>query len=68
MTTNFVTVPISVIASMKKIKSCINNNLLLAQALRSSSKLVRYIDPPVFKKWFSWFLGLFVFQSFVGCK
>ncbi|PWA76671.1 Ataxin-2, C-terminal [Artemisia annua] len=33
-------VPISVIASMKKIKSCINNNLLLAQALRSSSKLV----------------------------
>ncbi|KAI3803680.1 hypothetical protein L1987_31840 [Smallanthus sonchifolius] len=33
-------VPISVIASMKKIKSCITNNNLLAQALRSSSKLV----------------------------
>ncbi|KAK1431212.1 hypothetical protein QVD17_14511 [Tagetes erecta] len=33
-------VPISVIASMKKIKSCINNNQLLAQALCSSSKLV----------------------------
>ncbi|KAL4588757.1 hypothetical protein LXL04_001652 [Taraxacum kok-saghyz] len=33
-------VPISVIASMKKIKSCITNNHLLAQALRSSSKLV----------------------------
>ncbi|KAI3525395.1 hypothetical protein L1887_04160 [Cichorium endivia] len=33
-------VPISVIASMKKIKSCISNNHLLAQALRSSSKLV----------------------------
>nr|GEV00037.1 la-related protein 6C [Tanacetum cinerariifolium] len=33
-------VAISVIASMKKIKSCINNNLLLGQALRSSSKLV----------------------------
>ncbi|KAI3821707.1 hypothetical protein L1987_09279 [Smallanthus sonchifolius] len=34
------TFPISVIASMKKIKSCITNNNLLAQALRSSSKLV----------------------------
>ncbi|KAI3755530.1 hypothetical protein L1987_55333 [Smallanthus sonchifolius] len=33
-------VPISVIASMKKIKSCITNNQLLAQALCSSSKLV----------------------------
>ncbi|KAJ9537795.1 hypothetical protein OSB04_030528 [Centaurea solstitialis] len=33
-------VPMSVIASMKKIKSCITNNHLLAQALRSSSKLV----------------------------
>ncbi|XP_076949111.1 la-related protein 6C-like [Bidens hawaiensis] len=33
-------VPISVIASMKKIKACITNNNLLAQALRSSSKLV----------------------------
>ncbi|XP_071691760.1 la-related protein 6C-like [Rutidosis leptorrhynchoides] len=33
-------VPISVIASMKKIKSCVNNNHLLAQALRSSSKLI----------------------------
>ncbi|KAL7582224.1 hypothetical protein Lser_V15G45794 [Lactuca serriola] len=33
-------VPISVIASMKKIKSCITNNHLLAQALCSSSKLV----------------------------
>ncbi|KAM7482532.1 hypothetical protein LguiB_007115 [Lonicera macranthoides] len=33
-------VPIAVIASTKKIKSLINNNNLLAQALRSSSKLV----------------------------
>ncbi|KAK9048314.1 hypothetical protein SSX86_032721 [Deinandra increscens subsp. villosa] len=33
-------VPISVIASMKKIKSSITNNILLAQTLRSSSKLV----------------------------
>ncbi|KAH7575189.1 hypothetical protein ACOSP7_005369 [Xanthoceras sorbifolium] len=33
-------VPISVIASTKKIKSLVNNNHLLAQALRSSSKLV----------------------------
>ncbi|XP_071729975.1 la-related protein 6C [Rutidosis leptorrhynchoides] len=33
-------VPISVIASMKKIKSCITNNHLLSQALCSSSKLV----------------------------
>uniref|UniRef100_A0A5B6YI82 Putative la-related protein 6C isoform X1 n=1 Tax=Davidia involucrata TaxID=16924 RepID=A0A5B6YI82_DAVIN len=33
-------VPISVIASMKKVKSLITNNQLLAQALRSSSKLV----------------------------
>ncbi|KAJ0608042.1 putative lupus La protein [Helianthus annuus] len=33
-------VPISVIASMKKIKSCITNNQLLAQALCASSKLV----------------------------
>ncbi|KAK9074027.1 hypothetical protein SSX86_006622 [Deinandra increscens subsp. villosa] len=33
-------VPISVIASMKKIKSCITNNQLLVQALSSSSKLV----------------------------
>ncbi|KAL8264606.1 hypothetical protein R6Q59_022736 [Mikania micrantha] len=37
-------VPISVIASMKKIKSCISNNLLLAQALCSSSKLVVSTD------------------------
>ncbi|KAI3702451.1 hypothetical protein L6452_28189 [Arctium lappa] len=33
-------VPISVIASMKKVKSCITNNHLLAQALCSSTKLV----------------------------
>ncbi|KAA8536164.1 hypothetical protein F0562_028642 [Nyssa sinensis] len=33
-------VPISVIASMKKVKSLITNNQLLTQALRSSSKLV----------------------------
>ncbi|KAK2991473.1 hypothetical protein RJ640_016508 [Escallonia rubra] len=33
-------VPISVIASAKKIKSLISNNHLLAQALRSSTKLV----------------------------
>ncbi|XP_057964359.1 la-related protein 6C [Malania oleifera] len=33
-------VPISVIASSKKIKSLVNNNHLLAQALRSSSKLL----------------------------
>ncbi|KAK3195692.1 hypothetical protein Dsin_027002 [Dipteronia sinensis] len=33
-------VPISVIASTKKIKSLVSNNHLLAQALRSSSKLV----------------------------
>ncbi|KAD4179187.1 hypothetical protein E3N88_27778 [Mikania micrantha] len=37
-------VPISVIASMKKIKSCISNNQLLAQALCSSSKLVVSTD------------------------
>lgn len=34
------TVPLSVIGSMKKIKSLVGNNHLLAQALRSSSKLV----------------------------
>ncbi|KAF9608682.1 hypothetical protein IFM89_010466 [Coptis chinensis] len=33
-------VPISVVASSKKIKSLVNNNHLLAQALRTSSKLV----------------------------
>ncbi|KAJ0010461.1 hypothetical protein Pint_34474 [Pistacia integerrima] len=33
-------VPISVLASMKKIKSLVGNNQMLAQALRSSSKLV----------------------------
>ncbi|XP_050231994.1 la-related protein 6C [Mercurialis annua] len=33
-------VPISVIASTKKMKSLVNNNHLLAQALQSSSKLV----------------------------
>ncbi|KAF5197676.1 La-related protein like [Thalictrum thalictroides] len=33
-------VPLSVIASSKKIKSIVNNNHLLAQALRTSSKLV----------------------------
>lgn len=33
-------VPISVIASSKKIKSLVSNNHLLAQALRSSSKLI----------------------------
>lgn len=34
------TVPISVVASTKKMKSLISNNHMLAQALRSSSKLV----------------------------
>ncbi|KAH9695715.1 hypothetical protein WN943_024504 [Citrus x changshan-huyou] len=33
-------VPLSVIGSMKKIKSLVGNNHLLAQALRSSSKLI----------------------------
>ncbi|KAF5444028.1 hypothetical protein F2P56_036535 [Juglans regia] len=33
-------VPISAIASVKKIKSLVSNNLMLAQALRSSSRLV----------------------------
>ncbi|XP_042494038.1 la-related protein 6C [Macadamia integrifolia] len=33
-------VPISVIASLKKIKSLVSNNHLLVQALRSSSKLI----------------------------
>lgn len=36
----FVTVPISVVASTKKMKSLISNNHMLAQTLRSSSKLV----------------------------
>lgn len=36
----FVSVPISVVASTKKMKSLISNNHMLAQALRSSSKLV----------------------------
>lgn len=35
-----VTVPISFIASTKKIKSLVSNSHSLAQALRSSSKLV----------------------------
>lgn len=36
----FLSVPVSVVASTKKMKSLISNNHMLAQALRSSSKLV----------------------------
>lgn len=45
----FVTVPISVIASTKKIKSLVNiNNTILTQALRSSSRLVRLLSTSEF--------------------
>lgn len=39
-----VTVPITLIASTKKIKSLTNNTHLITQALRSSSKLVSILD------------------------
>ena len=40
----FLTVPITVIASTKKIKSLVNNIHLLTQAIRHSSKLVSTVD------------------------
>lgn len=40
----FVTVPITVIASTKKVKSLVSNINMLTQAIRSSSKLVSILD------------------------
>jgi hypothetical protein len=40
----FLTVPITVIASTKKIKSLVTNIHLLTQAIRHSSKLVSILD------------------------
>lgn len=44
MDLGFLTVPITMIASTKKVKALVNNIHMLTQAIRSSSKLVSILD------------------------